>query len=1090
MSTSTRISNRSTASISDVEDDRYRKIAKKLAKDRSELKDKLRRLISDIEGKNKEHKTELQKTQAYYQEQLSELTDERNKAYNTVEKLREALTDEKETIREQYEQKYNKQKELLEKKYQARDTQPLIKKLEDKIATLQEKLDQKNQEGPDEFYVQREAHYKKTINDLETVLQKMQKRDSEITMESKLAVHNAVKEKDEELSKIRFEKDNTVLALKTTIEKLERRVREAERERDETVALSKQQMDNFKKTQDRLLTDNLENMNKNIEIVRRELQSKLDSEKHNHNAELEKTRKDNETIIANLKAEYTKNIDILSDNLNRKLQNREKDYQELKLKTDKQIGETEELNFRLKEQLSQLKENQRKYQDSTQTMNTQFINNLNKQKELADIEITARDKAINHLEWQLKKLGEESIERINNMDNKIRSLSDELRESFDKYNTLKFTHEKLNYESSLWKTELSKIREAYEKLSEANKMLTTTKDDLDKRVQTLELEKQVKMNDYNKNDEELKILRTICQKVSETNKELQSAKDIAEKKVTELENDLRNNEALVNKAIEDSKMLPHAIVKLNKEKTNLQSALTNIENKFNLLQVDFQTVQNNLNTRTQQLREAQEHNLKYDGRIIQLQKERDTLQKQVNTAEEKLNQLQVEFANAGAMLTSQTQVLKDRYADLKKDEEVLRERLLQSEKNELLAREAKKELEDAKTEINRLKANFVTTLNNISKESALKEEEIQALKKQCQGMINKDSQILELMTKLNDVNISRAKIEEQHLNELSQLNRKLHDSETRLLNTNQQIDGIKADFAKQLDIMRGVHEREVEKQRDIERRNEEAKNKEKQDRENDARRIRELEKVREEERAKAEEQFRKNRDRELELQQQLFVLAEESKKKQVEIERRSAEDLRTKEELFKKAMEDLKKKEEEAKKLAEEVRRKEEEVTYKEEQQRKKQRELASTEEELKRKVEEAKKIEEERYKKLREEQTRLEEEKNRYEQDLKKKEEEAKKKTEANFKKIVDDAKREIDAKKSKHEEDLKKKEEELKKREEELHQKLTDENRRKEEELRNMLYSIQKEIEGKDLEINQDIVESAPKKLTNFFKKIEEDM
>jgi hypothetical protein len=67
--------------ISDIEntETNYYKIAKKLTKDKSNLKDKLRRLLDEIDTKSKDHRLELEKTQDYFQEQITELVEEKEK---------------------------------------------------------------------------------------------------------------------------------------------------------------------------------------------------------------------------------------------------------------------------------------------------------------------------------------------------------------------------------------------------------------------------------------------------------------------------------------------------------------------------------------------------------------------------------------------------------------------------------------------------------------------------------------------------------------------------------------------------------------------------------------------------------------------------------------------------------------------------------------------------------------------------------------------------------------------------------------------------------------------------------------------------
>lgn len=76
-----RVSSRSSnygGSISDIEADdseKYRKMVKKLARDKSDLKHKLRRLLDEVEFKSKEHSVELEKTQDYFQDQINDLVE-------------------------------------------------------------------------------------------------------------------------------------------------------------------------------------------------------------------------------------------------------------------------------------------------------------------------------------------------------------------------------------------------------------------------------------------------------------------------------------------------------------------------------------------------------------------------------------------------------------------------------------------------------------------------------------------------------------------------------------------------------------------------------------------------------------------------------------------------------------------------------------------------------------------------------------------------------------------------------------------------------------------------------------------------------
>lgn len=89
------ISKRSTksrySSISDTEGnyntEKYKKLAKKLSKDKSELKEKVRILLSELEIKTKHNVIDLEKTEQYYRDQINSLKDQKDKEKKNAKDL-------------------------------------------------------------------------------------------------------------------------------------------------------------------------------------------------------------------------------------------------------------------------------------------------------------------------------------------------------------------------------------------------------------------------------------------------------------------------------------------------------------------------------------------------------------------------------------------------------------------------------------------------------------------------------------------------------------------------------------------------------------------------------------------------------------------------------------------------------------------------------------------------------------------------------------------------------------------------------------------------------------------------------------------
>ena len=492
-------------SISDIETDeieKYRKMAKKLSRDKSDLKDKLRRLLDEIDQKTHDHRIELEKTQDYFQDQINELVEERDRAREEIENIRENSIEEKDRMRQQYEQKISKQRESLEKRYGGKDSQ-IIKRLENTIVTLQERFDQQEnaKETAEQIYNQKEELLHRTITDLEEQLRKVK----ETCVKDRKDMQT---EKEQVIRKIQYEKDEIVqniLKNSTIQEQLEKRTLDLDRRRDALILQAKQETEQIRADAERKQSEFAQGCKKSMDEFKLEYERKLAAIDSNHKIELECTINEHEKIIQNLTAENSRKIDMYTNNVRResednkklikalqsevalltqtkqddisrkeqemkkynveyrtKYEEKEKQIIELTRKNDKIVGESEETIQRLKEQLLQVRENMKKVQDNSQMINNQFVLNLNKQKELAEKEIYVRDQTIAHLEQKMKKIIDESVEHFNSLDRKARIAIEEHKDMAGKCTNLKVNIEKYEQTITTLKNDIQKLKEALE----------------------------------------------------------------------------------------------------------------------------------------------------------------------------------------------------------------------------------------------------------------------------------------------------------------------------------------------------------------------------------------------------------------------------------------------------------------------------------------------------------------------------------------------------------------------------------------------------------------------------------------------------
>lgn len=918
-------SNRSSnygGSISDIEADdgeKYRKMAKKLARDKSDLKDKLRRLLDDIELKSKEHRIELEKTQDYFQDQINDLVEERDKA-------REALLEEKEKVIE----KLARQKETLEKRHGGKDSQA-IKRLENTIATLQDRLTEQVEKSEhikdtaEQFFHQKEEQLRKTISELEEQLQKVK----ELGMKDRRELHMLTKthtdekeqlirkirqEKDEEIAQLTFEKNNAISALQSMRDQIEKRTQELDRRRDGQLLQATQEIEQIRADYERKHSEFIQTGRKSLEENRDEFERKLKAEESRHKTDVENMVKEHDKALKKITAEYSHKISVYTDNFRRETEEskktivslrtelatvnektnallakkeeelrkniekcnseyqhrfemQEKELNILRLKNDKISGESEETAQRLKDQLAQVRENMKKLQDNSQMINNQFVFNLNKQKELADKEITSREQTIAHLERQIRKIGEESVDKFNHLERKTKTLGDENKELIVKLTAAKTSMEKQEQMITSLRSENQKIKDTAEKIHENFRQLQFEKNMSEQKNKA---EAEQKMRETSHMAEELeetkKKANSLATSLVQLQSQMKNVQEIADKNSTLIANKDRDIECLVknlnNANAELSRMKKIYSDELHQKLTEVRNErdkqLADAAKKSSMIEaacrglerMSAETQQNMVaitlerdrykaaaETSSERERLLLEANKKISGfeqiirtneqarqqleHKIQLLHDKQKLATDsISDKERQLHEMAKKLGDAAHVLAISEHTRKQ----LEQENKVLEEKykqLSESPTDELETKE--KEVQKLQEEIGRLKTNFSSTLNNISQEVRSRDSELRDIRTKLKESEDREGKLKELLSShqvkqieennnlKNSLALTKAhydaliaKTTEEKNAELAKATKKIFEMEQTIEQKDRKIEKLLQDFTKQITDVKKV----------------------------------------------------------------------------------------------------------------------------------------------------------------------------------------------------------------------------------------------------------------------------------------------
>lgn len=668
----------------------YKKLARKLNKRRKQLKEELVDLKEALNNKQKE----LEKTQDFFQAQISILMDERDTTHRQLQEERKKFREKEEHYQSLFSEKIgsitalSSTNEQLEKKLKNTDNYH-----SGQITQIQCDLDRLRTEAQQK-YDDANRTYAKT-------LQEMRDQYETKFTELKRMHKTQLEHKHEEYNK-----------------KLENTTYEMQKQTQTLSMNAKQEQERLQKE----VTSLRENITKLTQETRERMVKQEEELRQKFDLALQKSSIEWES----------------------KLIKKEKELNDAKLYQDKNNSEVEETNKALQQQIIQLKENMKKVQQNSQQINDQIIRNFNEQKAIAEQEIFVRDQEIERLQRDLNNAATEAVTQLTNMDRRLKTSLEELREVTEKYNSLKTVTDKNNDSSIAYLTELKICKENETKLHEKIQILQNERNTAEKRAQTIEENRQRQETEFIQYKTEVHRLQKSEGKLQE---EVQRLKESKDKVVIELQQKI---EELNTKNI---------LIDTEKFQTNKVGVrLQQLQEKISTLELENNKKEHAIQSYKNEAERAKQDSVRVNTELnaVRVQYAKEMEQKISLTKEEKDKII----FESGQRLTS----LEKMYEACAKENEWLRKSLAEASDTKLHLTQklnfytqpendykAKLEkIQVLETEISSIKMQFSTSVQNLQKEIAGKDQEIVLLQRKAKQCDEKDTYIQDLSLKLTD----------------------------------------------------------------------------------------------------------------------------------------------------------------------------------------------------------------------------------------------------------------------------------------------------------------------------------------------------
>ena len=617
-STSSRRSN----AISDIEND-YRRDSRmdvdKLLREKTKLKADLKKYTRELQRVKEANRDDMEKSQDYFNQQILELTEERDQLTDDLTTARDVLLNEKERLRDEFNRKLSAHKEQLEKRYSSNSNKQ-TKRLNDMVSKLQDKLDGQIEEKDEikqtleEYYTQREEELRKEVEKHQEENQKIRATFEAERAELKRIAQTCSIEKDafkmkcdternQEIQKVILDKKTAVQTLEGLNQTLQRRidVLEADKAKEtdtlktshqNTIRMKEHQMNEMKANFKRKLEESTKSLESQLELANQQIEKAVLETVRKHEEKLKQETSQHEKIVEALRVAHDKEL----RDMNLQLQTARSDVEYQKKHTEDSIKHKEQDMLRQFQQITE------KLEGEKESLRQESEKNYT-------VAITERERKLSQLKDEFDKMEEELVKhRI--YTKRVKQDAEDIKNKCvaslnkQKIDTDKVIAEREKHIQTLeeqltktkgdctkrlenGKTQLDSVRSSLELEQKKTTTLTTQYNDLQRRYDEAERGRVNVATHYENRIETMK--REFETKISnikqETQRELQPENTKLKMEIDQLNASMR-------------KLKDEYITKINNQKdnirkkyideiTNLQSQLTARDNEISFLQQDF-----------------------------------------------------------------------------------------------------------------------------------------------------------------------------------------------------------------------------------------------------------------------------------------------------------------------------------------------------------------------------------------------------------------------------------------------------------------------------------------------------------------------
>lgn len=653
---------------------KYYKTSKKLNKEKAQLKTRLERLSARFRQREREFTLELERSQNYLKEQLNAVCEER-------ENLKRSFQSDREKLKTKLTAKLEKYRKYLEKKY-IKSAQDIKDTCEATMASMKENLKKEIKE-------KEQAHV--------------------------LALQGIKGECDLKVKKLENEKDHLSLLHKTELDKLKA---DTVRHIETAVRTKAEEM---KRDFEKRLTEHNKTNQTQLESMRIEYEQKIELITRDSLRKLE--------AMTNDLQKKSELLQRAENNLKNALTEKEKSVSSIKLDADKRVGELQDICKKLQEQVSMLQGQNRKLQENMAMASSQAVSAFAKQKEMAEKEIHERNRMIESLEYQLRGIGKDSLDKVNALEKKFSSTASNLTELTSKLTEKEREFDKLNEEHIRLGNEHLKTQMEATKNAEA--------------LTRLRAEVNAKNLDVSSKDRQiLNLQKTIdsqkqtLQQAEGKSKETEATIERLEKQIRNLKNELEIcNRTISTNKDEHTRLISvlerehkHTLSLSDSEKTREIQSLTDRIEQLNVIiasqRTNLDTLTKSLNTVNSEcakLREISEQH----GSAVEMIKKKDT----------ELTSMRLEYNRMKANLAQGLNINAKGHTEREKELTDLRAKLKDTESKDVQLKVLKDQMANVQQfygnkvgkleeEIKRLQTEHETTLSNVQEKHR---KEIEAL---------------------------------------------------------------------------------------------------------------------------------------------------------------------------------------------------------------------------------------------------------------------------------------------------------------------------------------------------------------------------